>query len=85
LKPTFRGSIHTFGLFVVIPSFLYALWDDIDRRVEIIAILILVIGNIICWGASSLFHCVPWTPKQEIFMQKVGKSIVSFLIFNFTF
>lgn len=50
------------------------MWDEIDQEIEYHAIVILVICNVICWGASSLFHCVPWKPKQEIFMQRVGKS-----------
>jgi predicted membrane channel-forming protein YqfA (hemolysin III family) len=56
----------------VIPFILYNLWEDIDKKIEYIAITILVVGNVICWGASSLFHCVPWKPKEEIFIQKIG-------------
>lgn len=73
LKPLFRGYIHACGAVVLTPLIVRSLQSEVDVWMEYVALAIFVIGNLICWGASALFHIVPWSVKNEIIMQKIGK------------
>lgn len=71
-KPMMRGYIHASAILVLVPALVLNCAKNIDEAVEQLSFVILVLGSAICWGASASFHCISWTLKREIQMQKLG-------------
>lgn len=71
-KPVFRGFFHLFGLLTLVPLWVNDILPHLDSQHEQIAVFSLVLGSILCWGTSALFHTVPWTIEEEIRWQKLG-------------
>lgn len=72
-KPIFRGFFHLVGLLVLVPLWVNDILPHINEHHEQVAVTSLVVGSIICWGASALFHTITWSLKEEIRWQKFGK------------
>jgi hemolysin III len=75
-KPIFRGFFHLIGLMVLVPLWVNEILPHINEHHEQVALTSLVIGSVICWGASALFHTIPWSLKEEIRWQKFDHAAI---------
>lgn len=70
LKPTWRGHMHKYVFFVYLFSFLL-LWYKSETWTEMIGTILFTICNMTSYGISYCYHCLEWSPRYEIFMEKL--------------
>ena len=79
-KPSLRGKLHLFCA-VLLPLGLWHLLGEANNEFygQLVA-FVYIASNIFCYGVSGLYHCVTWSPRTEILMQKldhVGIALLS--------
>lgn len=73
-KPTFRGKLHAIGVAALCPYWIFIASSSIDSLQEMFAMGMFIMGTFLCWGCSALYHCMDWTVKQEILIQRLDHS-----------
>ena len=78
-KPICRGFIHLFAT-IVLP---FGMWhlnrESNGNKWGLIASTVYIITNIWCYGFSALYHVGKWSPKVEIFLQKLDHCGIALL------
>jgi len=69
-KPWFRGKIHLASLLLA-PAALRHITSGSPW------IYMNLFGNILCFGVSGLYHTFKWSPRTEIFLQKLDHQAIS--------
>ena len=75
-KPRLRGWLHVFAVVFLLPLFSYTLYENIETDKELKSVVLYLLGNLTCFGSSSMFHCFSWRPKTEILLQKLDHSFI---------
>lgn len=75
-KPLFRGILHLITACFILPAFVNIVYSKVDSTRELSSLVVYFIGNFLCFGTSSLFHCGSWDAKTEILLQKLDHSFI---------
>jgi len=78
-KPYFRGVMHLLAS-IVLPLGLLHLFREANRNpVGQFSAVAYVLSNIFCYGVSALYHLGRWSPRVEIFLQKLDHCGIAIL------
>ena len=66
LKPFWRGKLHFFAFFFFLFSLIFLFNISKTKSEVVIGTILFCLGNMFCFGVSFLFHCVNWSPENEV-------------------
>jgi hemolysin III len=70
LKPAWRGHMHKYVFFVYLFSFAI-LWYQSETWTEKIGTIMFAFCNMMSFGISYCYHCLEWSPRYEIYMERL--------------
>ena len=70
-KPWFRGKIHLASLAFAPAAVYYVRFSNSPW------IYFNLVGNILCFGASGIYHTFDWSPSTEVILQKLDHQAIS--------
>lgn len=69
-RPAWRGLLHYYAIFLL-PFGLYFLLLEAQTATELCAAITLCVTSLMCFGVSSAYHRIHWSPRYEVLLQKL--------------
>lgn len=78
-KPSLRGKLHLVCSLILMLGMWHLLIEANENDWGILAAFIYVSSNVLSFAISGLYHCVAWSTRVEILMQKLDHVAVAVL------